>query len=50
MHHKFKTARDMEIYRKQIEEERTPDKNIIRLCTGGGCIASGAMDIQKEAG
>jgi NADH-quinone oxidoreductase subunit F len=38
----------MEEYRKQILNDAPSIDKIIRICTGGGCIASGAMDIRKR--
>ncbi|MDC7232702.1 MAG: NADH-quinone oxidoreductase subunit NuoF, partial [Spirochaetales bacterium] len=47
MYREFKSCRELADYRKELETKENRSR-IIRICTGGGCIASGALDLQKK--
>jgi len=48
MHHKMATLEDLALYRKELLSQAVPDDRVIRICTGGGCIASGSMELKKR--
>jgi len=48
MHHRLSTPAELGQLRNEILKKGTPENRIIRICTGGGCIASGAMELKKR--
>ncbi|MBF9014320.1 MULTISPECIES: NADH-quinone oxidoreductase subunit NuoF [unclassified Oceanispirochaeta] len=47
MHPEFKNCDDLATYRKSLNGKAENNK-VVRICTGGGCIASGSLEIQKR--